>query len=306
MSHIHNKHGKHSLKSERALEISLGLVIVTMIAEVIGGLLSHSLALLSDAGHMLIDALALGLSLLALRLSRRPATSRKTFGLLRTEVMAALINGTTLILVSTFIMLEAYRRFRNPLQIDTPVMLSIAVIGLFANITGVILLRRAGRMNLNVRAAFWHITGDTISSIGVIVAGIVISVTGWSYADPLIAVTIGVIILWGAVQLVRESVNILLESVPKQITLEKVIARIKAIEGVEDIHDIHVWTITSGFYALSAHIVVRDIMVSQSVHVMENINRLLAENFNITHTTLQIECGNCPTGNICTVDTRKY
>jgi cobalt-zinc-cadmium efflux system protein len=274
-----------------------------MIAEVIGGIIANSLALLGDAGHMLVDGLALGLTLFALNIARRPATLTRTFGFRRVEIMVALINGSILGVVSIIIFYESYQRFLNPPEVRTPVMLAVAVIGLIGNVVSILLLRRIGKMNLNIKAAFWHVFGDTLSSLGVIAAGIVILTTGWSYADPLIAVIIGLIILWGAVQLVRESTEILLESVPRQITVEKVIEKLKEINTIEEVHDIHIWTITSGIYALSAHLVIKDLMVSQSASLVETVNSSLRKNFNISHTTLQLECESCPTGNICKINT---
>ncbi len=284
----------------RGLKLALGIVLVVMVVEVIGGLLSNSLALLGDAGHMLVDALALGLSLFALTLARRPATKTKTFGYHRAEIMAALANGTILVLVSIYIFYEAYQRFlKPPEEISTPIMILVATIGLAANLAGILLLRRVSTKSLNLKAAFWHIIGDTISSIGVIIAGIIILFTGWYVADAVIAVFIGGIILLGSVRIVRESVDILLEAVPKQIEVSKVIENIKEVSGVEDVHDIHIWTITSNIHALSAHLSIEDQRVSQSVAIVEAVNKDLARRFNITHTTLQLECKSCPSGLVC-------
>jgi len=283
----------------RPLIFTLVIVVVVMIAEIIGGILSNSLALFSDAGHMLTDALALGLSLFAVSIARRPATQTKTYGYHRAEIMAALVNGTFLILISIYIFYEAYQRFLEPPVIKTPLMLLVATIGLIANLAGMLLLRRASHGNINIKAAYWHIIGDTISSVGVIVAGVIILVTGWFVADPIIAVIIGAIIIWGAVRIVKESVNILLESVPRHIQIEKVIDTIKSVPGVEDLHDIHIWTITSGLYAISAHLCVEEQTVSRSAETVAAVNRTLAQNFNITHVTLQLECETCPTGLIC-------
>jgi cobalt-zinc-cadmium efflux system protein len=283
----------------RPLRITLGLVLVIMIAEVIGGVLSNSLALLSDAGHMLTDALALGLSLFALALARRPATPTRTFGYHRAEIMAALANGSILVLVSVYIFYEAYRRFSALPTVKTPLMLTIAVIGLVANLAGVFLLRRGSRASINVRAAFWHVIGDTMSSVGVVIGGVIIYFTGWYIVDPILAVVIGVVILWGAVRIVREATDILLESVPGHVRIEEVAAAVKSVPGVEDMHDIHIWTITSGIYALSAHLSITDRTVSQSCDILTKVNRVLEENFNITHTTLQLECESCPTGLVC-------
>ena len=283
------------------LKIVLAIVLVVMVAEIVGGLISGSLALLGDAGHMLVDALALGLALFAITIARRPATPTKTYGYHRVEIIAALANGTILVLVSLYIFYEAYQRFSEPPSVQAPLMLLVAAIGLIANLVGILLLRKAGHENLNIKAAFWHIAGDTISSIGVIVGGIIIAVTGWYIVDPIIAVLVGVIILWGAVRIVRESADILLESVPRHIEVDKVIGTIMGVAGVEDIHDIHIWTITSGMHALSAHLRIEDQIVSQSTEIVTSVNQLLAEHFNITHTTLQLECESCPSGLVCDI-----
>ena len=302
MTHNHNNLNSSEVESTRGLKIALGIVIVMMVVEVVGGLLSNSLALIGDAGHMLVDALALSLSLIALSLARRPATATRTYGFHRAEIMAALINGAILAIVAAFIFYEAFQRFRNPPEIRSGLMLVVAILGLIANLAGILLLRRTRHVSLNIRAAFFHILGDTISSVGVIAAGLIIALTGWTYADPIIAIVIGIIILTGAVQLLRESSDILLEAVPKHIEMDKVIQTLKNVEGVDSIHDLHIWTITSGIFAMSAHVVVQDVMVSRTREILDTINRELAEHFGITHTTLQLECGqgeNCTEGLVC-------
>jgi cobalt-zinc-cadmium efflux system protein len=283
------------------MPLKLALLIVTaiMIAEVIGGILSNSLALLGDAGHMLVDALALGLSLFAMNMARRPATETRTYGYHRVEIMAALANGVTLVLVSAYIFYEAYNRFLEPPEVETPIMLLVASIGLVANIAGILLLHRGSHHSLNIKGAFWHIIGDTISSLGVIIGAIIIYFTGWGIVDPIIAVVIGIIILVGAWRLVRESAEILLESVPSHVQVDKVIAAMKSVSGVQDVHDCHIWTITSGIHALSAHLLIDDQMVSGSSAIMEKVNQKLASQFDITHTTLQLECDSCPSGFVC-------
>jgi cobalt-zinc-cadmium efflux system protein len=296
--HHHEEDHSNSV-STRPLTITLILVLVIMVAEIIGGLLSNSLALLSDAGHMLTDALALGLSWFAMNLARKPATATRTYGYHRAEIMAALINGTVLVLVSVYIFYEAYQRFNQLPAVKSPLMLAVAVIGLAANLIGMFLLKRGRQKSINIKAAFWHVVGDTLSSVGVIIAGVIIYFTGWYIADPILAVIIGIVILWGAVRIVKESVDILLESVPAHVEMEKVIAAVKTVPGVEDLHDIHIWTITSGIYALSAHLSIADQTVSQSCDILTKVNKMLAEEFNITHTTLQLECKDCPTGVVC-------
>ncbi|MFC2009806.1 cation diffusion facilitator family transporter [Chloroflexota bacterium] len=299
MSNQHSGHSHSYSTVSRPLIIALAIVIVVMIAEVIGGILSNSMALLSDAGHMLTDALALGLSLVAIIIARRPSTPTKTYGYLRAEIMAALANGTILVLISLYIFFEAYQRFFEPAVINTPLMLLVATIGLIANLAGMLLLRRASHGNLNARAAYWHILGDTISSVGVIIAGVIILITGWYVVDAIIAVIIGGIILGGAVRIVKESADILLEAVPIHIQIDRVIDAVKSVQGVEDLHDIHIWTITSGIYAISAHLCIENQTVSRGAEIVTMVNQALAQNFNITHATLQLECGTCPTGLIC-------
>jgi len=264
-----------------------------MVAEVVGGLLSHSLALVGDAGHMLVDSLALGISLVALRVAGRPATATRTFGYHRVEIMAALANGVILGLVAMYVFYEAYQRFRDPPEVQAGLMTAVAGVGLAANLGAMWLLRKSRRENLNLRAAFWHVFGDTVSSVGVIIGGAVIWATGWSMVDPIIAVVIGAIILWGAVRLVRESSDILLESVPKHIRMEDVAQAIATVPGVEDVHDLHIWTITSGIHALSAHLLIADQTVARSGEIARAVDRDLAERFGISHTTLQLECERC-------------
>ncbi len=291
-----NNHEEHrNGGGERSLRISFFIVVFFMVAEIVGGILSNSLALLGDAGHMFVDALALTLSLVALTLARRPATPTKTFGYYRAEIIAALANGVFLIGISVFILYEAYERFLTPPEVKAPLMLVIAIIGLLANVVMVFLLMK-NHDSLNVRAAFWHVVTDTLSSVGVIVAGFIIQFTGFSVADPIIAALISVIIFVGAVRLVGESVDILLEAVPRQIDINEVIEGIKTIPGVEDVHDIHIWTITSGVYALSTHLAIQDRAVSESARLMTEVNEKLERGFGIRHTTLQLECEKCVSG----------
>ncbi len=301
MDNQHSEASHLTSTGSNPLKIALVIVLVVMAFEVIGGIVSNSLALLSDAGHMLVDALALGLSLFAMTVAQRPATPTKTYGYHRVEIMAALANGTILVLISLYIFYQAYQRFLDPPHVQTPLMLLVAIIGLAANLAGMLLLRRSSHRSLNIKAAYWHIIGDTISSVGVIVAGVIILVTGWYVLDPVIAVFIGGIILWGAVRIVRESADILLEAVPSHIQVNKVIETIKNAPGVEDVHDIHIWTITSGMHALSAHLVIEDQIVSRSAEIVEAVNQDLSRYFDIRHTTLQLECGSCPTGFICDI-----
>lgn len=304
MSHQHDETGHGTAATTSRLKLVLIVIMVIMVVEVVGGILSNSLALLGDAGHMLVDGLAISLSLFAITMAARPATPSKTYGYHRVEIMAALANGILLALMAAYIFYEAYQRFLDPPEVRAPLMLIVATIGLVANTIGILLLRGAHRGNLNIKAAFWHIMGDTISSVGVIIGGIIISITGLGIVDPIIAVFIGFIILWGAVRLVREAGDILLEAAPKHIPVDTVIGILKGVPGVEEVHDVHIWTITSGIHALSAHLIIEDRSVSESGEIVDTVNRELTRQFNISHTTLQLECEkceSCPSGIICNI-----
>ncbi|UCB43182.1 MAG: cation transporter [Dehalococcoidales bacterium] len=291
---MHEGHDHHQIISgTRPLLLALLIVVVVMVAEIVGGLLSNSLALLGDAGHMLVDALALSISLIAIWIARRPADTAKTYGYHRVEIMAALANGVILVLVAVFIFYQAYQRLLDPPEVEAPLMMGIAVVGLVANLAGILLLRRARHSSINVKAAFWHVLGDTISSLGVIIGGIIIAVTGWGIVDPIIAIVIGGIILWGAARLVKESSDILLEAVPGHIQMDEVGMVMMDIPGVRDVHDMHIWTITSGIHALSAHVLIEDQTVARSAEIVRSVEQELARRFNITHTTLQLECEKC-------------
>ena len=267
-----------------------------MIAEIIGGLLANSLALLSDAGHMLTDILALGLSIIAMRFAQKPPTASKTFGFYRLEILAAFFNGILLLFISLYIFYEAYHRLLHPEEIKGLFMLVVAVIGLLANGVGIVILRKSAHENLNVKSAFFHIVGDTISSGGVIVGGLLILYTGWYLVDPLIGIFIGMLILRGAYALVKESVDIFLEATPKDIDIDNMLDDLRKIGGVKDIHHLHLWTITSGIYAMSAHVLIDDILTSRSALILEDIKRLLQGKYSIGHSTIQFESESCGDG----------
>jgi cobalt-zinc-cadmium efflux system protein len=289
---------------QRPLLIALGITSVVMIAEFVGGLLANSLALLSDAGHMLADCLALLLSIVAFWFSSRPPTNRNTFGFYRLEIFAAQINGGILIFLALFIFYEAYHRLLHPEPVESLLMMGIAAVGLLANMASALVLQAASRKNLNVRAAFLHIVGDLLSSVGVIIGGIVIHFTGWFIVDPILSVMIGLIILKGAYGVVKETAAVLLGAVPKHIDLVKLIKEVEAIKGVESFHDVHVWTITSGLYALSGHVQIQDQRVSESAQIVEGVNEYLEQRYHISHTTLQLECEACAPDRVCSLVTR--
>lgn len=286
-----------SIKRERRnLFFALAITASVMVAEAVGGWLSHSLALLSDAGHMLVDVMAISLAWFAFRLSSRPATPKRSYGYYRAEILAALFNGMVLMLVSFYIFYQAYHRLSSPPQIKPVSMLLVATIGLAANLSGIWLLS-GSRQSLNIKGAYFHMLGDTISSLGVIGAGLIILLTGWVMVDPIVSIGIGGIILVGAYRLMKEAVDILMESTPKGIELLEVLRAISAVEGVREVHDLHIWTITSGMPSLSAHLTMRESCSQTPERVLIYVRRLLKERFGIEHTTLQLE----PPSLSCTV-----
>lgn len=258
-----------------------------MIAEVIGGYLANSLALLSDAGHMFSDVAALALSWLAITFSARPATVRKTYGFHRLEILAALINGITLIALAIFIIYEAYRRFQAQAEVQGQVLMAISLGGLAVNLISVWLLSRSRHENLNVRGAFLHVVGDLLGSLAAIAAGGLIIWKRWYWADPLFSVAISGLIVFNSWRLVAEAVNILLEGTPSHINATAVEQALRGVEGVKGIHDLHIWTITSGRYAVTAHVVVQD--PRESKRILREMQSLLATRFELTHSTIQIE-----------------
>jgi cobalt-zinc-cadmium efflux system protein len=296
-----HSHGSRSLIStnQRRLLVALSITGLMTIVELAGGLISNSLALIGDAGHMFTDTLALGLSLFALNLTKRPASQTKTYGYYRAEILAALVNGAILVAVSGYIFYEAYHRFVEPPEVRGGLMLIVAVIGLAANVVGISVLRSAGRRNLNVKGAFLHMWSDTLSSLGVIAAGAIILLTGRTIADPIISIVIGLLILRGAGGLVWESINILLEAAPKHLDVSRINDAVRKIKGVRDIHDVHLWAITSGMYAMSCHLLIEDQMVSNCTQIVDEVNKTLNQEFGISHSTVQLECEECENSPVC-------
>lgn len=284
-SHDHGIHTKRPSVT-RALQIALGLTLALMVAEVVGGLMSNSLALLADAGHMLTDAGALALSLFVAWMCRQPSRPEKTYGYLRWEILAALLNGATLLLISFWIVWEAVRRFQAPQPVAGGVMLAFAVVGLIVNLIAVRILHGVHGESLNVRGAYLHVLGDMLASGGTVVAAVLVRLTGWLPADPISSLISTVLIIGSAWRLVREAVDVLLEAAPPHIALEAVRSRLQAIPGVESVHDLHVWTVTSGVIAMSAHAIVREPEHHQNV--LERAHDLLQE-MGIQHVTVQLE-----------------
>lgn len=273
-------------ETRRRLTIALAITAVVMVVELVGGWLAGSLALLADAGHMLADVAALALALVAARIAQRPATAERSFGFLRLEILAALINGAVLIAIAVGIGFEAWRRLRAPTAVDGTLLLGVASVGLVANLAAVAILHRGHQHSLNQRGAYLHVLNDLLGSIGVLVAGVVILLTGWTAADPLISLLIVVLVLASAWRLVKESTDVLLEAAPGHIALDDVHARIVSVPGVDSVHDLHLWTVTSGVVAMSGHLVVKNPTDNQPV-LEEVQGRMRA--LGIAHVTVQVE-----------------
>ena len=285
-AHDHTHNHTHET-SKRRLLVVLTITAIFMIVELIGGLLSNSLALIADSAHMLTDVGALGLSLFVLWFSRRPAGQEKTYGYLRLEILAALVNGVALVIISGMIFWQAYQRLLAPEDVEGGLMLVVAVAGLLVNIIAAMLLHGSAGHSLNVRGAYLHVLGDLVGSVGAVAAAIIILTTGFTIADPAISIFVGILILVASWKLVRESVDVLLEAVPAHIDVGAVRRAIDEIPGVDNVHDLHVWTVTSGFLAMSGHAVCND--PTQNQRILAEIHRCMRDTFGIQHVTVQLE-----------------
>ncbi|HTH65438.1 MAG TPA: cation diffusion facilitator family transporter [Gemmatimonadales bacterium] len=273
-------------ESAERLRAALLLAIGVTVAEAVGGWFSHSLALLADAGHMLADVGALGLALFVARVAQRPATPQRSYGLLRLEILAALVNGAALVAIAVGIGIEAVRRLEAPSDVHGALLLGVAAVGLAANVVGVMILHHGHDHSLNQRGAYLHMMSDLLGSIGAVIAGLLVLTTGWRLADPIISLAIGLLILNGAWRLVRESADILLESTPSHIALGTVHDALAGLRGVSSVHDLHVWTLTSGVVAMSGHLVVRN--PGDNQRILEDAQQRL-RSLGITHVTVQME-----------------
>jgi cobalt-zinc-cadmium efflux system protein len=296
--HSHNHHTAGS-----RLYLGIGLSSAILIAEVAGGIFSNSLALLSDAGHVLADIVALSLSAYALRQAQRPPSHRMTFGYHRIGVIVAIVNAIAIFAVAGVIFFEAVRRLQSPPEVNSTIMLAIAAGGLAANLVVAFWLRDARKESLNVKSAFWHVLGDALASVGVILGALVIKATGFVEADAVISIIIGIIIAASAWGILSEGVSVLLESTPAYINLAELADSIRAVQGVKEVHDLHVWSLTPNLHALSSHIVIEDRPTSEAALVRAQVEKLLDERYEINHTTLQLECQSCcPGGQLCTLE----
>lgn len=287
-----HSHGASPGQSEKPLWIALALTSLFLTAELVGGILTNSLALISDAAHMFTDAAALAISLVALRIGRRPADGKRTFGYYRFEILAAALNAMLLFMVALYIIYEAYKRLQSPPEIESTGMLIIAAIGLVVNLISMRLLRAGKDSSLNMKGAYLEVWSDMLGSVGVIVGAVLIRYTGWGWLDSVIAVGIGLWVLPRTLVLLRESMNVLLEGVPEGVGIAEISSSICAIPGVASIHDLHVWSISSGKTSLSVHVVSADATLTWPT-LVSAVRDMLAKDFEIRHTTVQVEDSPC-------------
>jgi cobalt-zinc-cadmium efflux system protein len=287
--HAHS-HGPARAGESRRLWLALGIAVVAMLVEGLGGWLSNSLALLSDAGHMMADVGAIGLSLFALRIGARPADVRRTYGYYRLEILAALVNGVLLLGIAAGIAIEGYQRLVHPEPVHVPGLMAIACLGIVLNALGM-WITHSGEGSMNLRSTFLHLAGDLLNSVGVLVSGALIALTGALAVDPVVSFLIAATIVWSAIRLVREAVHVLLEGVPGHLSVIDVAGALGAVPGVEAVHDMHVWTITSGMVAMSCHIVVTCEGPGCRSHdqILTDAKAVLKQKFAIEHTTIQFE-----------------
>ena len=290
---MHQHSHQHGATTGRILVWSLAATVLFVVVEAVAGVRAHSLALLSDAGHNFTDALALALAWFGVWLQGKPADEVKTYGYHRGGVLAAFVNALTLVALALWIFYESYLRLLNPQPVHEWVMLVVASAGVLLNAGIMLGLRAASRSDINVRSAFVHMLGDALGSAGIIVGALVIARTGWEQVDPILSILIGALVVWTAWDIIKESLNILLEGLPRGLELQHVIGSMRQVQGVLDVHDLHIWSLGSATHALSCHVLIDDVPPSESDAVLRRLNGLLSERFHIHHTTVQFEHVSC-------------
>ena len=295
-SHAHSHLADVSQQTSTRLVLSLGFTFVFVIVEIVAGVLSNSLALLTDAAHNFTDVIALGLAWHAIQLAAKPAHSGRTFGYHRAGILIALVNATTLAVIALGIFYEAYHRFITPLHVQADILIGVAVVAFIVNTGTALLVRRGSENDLNLKSAYLHLAGDAVSTFAAIIAGIGIALTGWEWLDPLVSVLIGLFIVWNAWGIIRETVEILLEGTPRDVDLDAIVYDLEHVDGVRGVHDLHVWSITQSMRSLAAHVDTDDISISASALIQHEINEVLFHKFGIAHATLQFECAECESG----------
>jgi cobalt-zinc-cadmium efflux system protein len=299
MGHNHdvgNRFDRLSINKKR-LMLVLGITISFAVVEVFGGILSNSLALISDAGHMIMDAAAISLSLFAVHLSMRPPSDKNTYSLVRIEIVAAFINGIMLVGIALYIFYEAVQRFEEPPEIKAGVMLGVALAGMLANIIGAYILWDASHDSLNIKGAYLHILSDLAGSFGAVVGGAIILLTGWTLADPVISIFIGILIIRSSITLLKDSLHVLMEGAPRHLDSGEIIKKINSVSGVQAVHDFHIWSLTTGIVLLTAHVGVHERV--NAISILEKITHLLEKDYGLDHVTIQVED---PTSGYCKVD----
>ena len=292
-THSHSHLREAAKQTTTRLSWSLFLTLAFVVVEAAAGVFSNSLALLTDAAHNLTDVIALGLSWFAIRITAQPANARKTYGYHRAGILVALVNSTTLVLISIGIFYEAYKRFISPPEVQSGILIGVGLVAVVVNLVTAMLVHRGSESDLNLRSTFVHLMGDVISTVGAVIAGILIFFTGANWLDPLVSVLIGFLILYNAWGILQETVEILLESTPRDVDLKKMVSEITEVDGVLGVHDLHVWSLTRNLRTMSAHILTEDISISAGTRIQSTINELVYHRYNISHATLQLECVDC-------------
>jgi len=291
--HSHGHHHGHAHGTGSILRWSLGATALFVLLEVVAGVKAHSLALLSDAGHNFTDALALGLAWVGFYLQSKPADETKTYGYHRASVLSAFVNALALVALSAWILYESVLRLRQPEPVNETIMMAVAALGLVLNGSIMLALRAASRDDINIRSAFVHMLGDALGSIAIVVGAVVIRYTGRVQVDPILSILIGLLIVWTAWDIIRESLNILLEGLPRGIHLADVTLAMGSVAGVLGVHDLHIWSLGSSTHALSCHVLIDDVPPSESETILRSVNELLERRFGIAHTTVQFEHVSC-------------
>lgn len=305
-THLHTHLGDSATQARGRLTLSLALTAGFVIFEAAAGWYSNSLVLLTDAAHNLTDVIALALSLYAVWLTLKPSSAAKTYGYHRAGILVALLNSTTLVLISLGIFYSAYLRFQSPPEVKSGVMIVVGTIAFVINLVTALLVMKGSEHDLNLRSTFLHLMGDVLSTVGAVVAGVVIFFTDWYWLDPLASVFIGMLILWNAWGILRETVDILLESTPRDVNVDEMIKGMQQVQGVLGVHDLHVWSITRSMRTMSAHILTDDISISAGREIQNQLNKLLSSHYHIEHATLQLECANCQPCLYCDMNEVKH
>ena len=292
-SQTHTHFGDVAKQTTSRLALSLILTLVFVFVEAIAGIIGNSLALLTDAAHNLTDVIALGLSWYAIRLTSQPANSRKTYGYHRAGILVALINSTTLVVISLGIFYEAYHRFLNPPKVESGILIVVGLIAVVINVVTALLVKKGSEHDLNIRSAFLHLMGDVLSTIGAVIAGVIIYFTNANWLDPFVSVLIGFLILYNAWGILRDAVNILLEATPRDVDTSELVQDVMQVDGVLGVHDLHVWSLTQNLRTMSAHVLTDDVSISDGADIQRKINDVVYHRYNISHATLQLECVDC-------------